>query len=179
LAASCGDGGSGAKTPANGSTQVGSPVVVLQAATLLPKLDDLGYALAQQGKDPLAPPSVDTAQAIYLKPNSNRSIQVRIFVMGTADLARTQYRTYADQFRNPPPDVLGIPSKNVDTLSPKVGDEQKSYVTEKPDGQGNSVWTDIYRAGRVVFFLQVLDAASGDQMTLRTTVAGRIASKAK
>jgi hypothetical protein len=67
----------------------------------------------------------------------------------------------------------------VDTLSPRVGDEQKSYVTEKPDGQGNNVWTDIYRAGRVVFFSQVLDSAASDQMPLRTAVAERIASKVK
>jgi hypothetical protein len=175
----CGSGDSGTKSTPGDSTRPISPVVILQAVALMPKLDDLGYQLTQQGKDPIAPASVDTAQAIYVKAGTNRSIQVRIYVMGTADLARAQYKTYADQFRNPPPDVLGIPSKNVDTLSPRVGDEQKSYVTEKPDGQGNNVWTDIYRAGRVVFFSQVLDSAASDQMPLRTAVAERIASKVK
>lgn len=151
----------------------------MTSTSLLPALDDLGFKIAQQGRDPAAPPAIDSTQVIYTRQGSRASVQVRIYVIGTADLAHQQYTAFAESFRNPPSEVLGVPSKNVDTPSPRIGDEQKSYVTDKPDGQGNSVWTDIYRAGRVVFLTQVLDSATVDQLPTREAIARRIASKVK
>ena len=116
---------------------------------------------------------------LYQKQGGAQSVQLRIYVFPETANAEKQWSAYAEAFRNPPPDVLGTASKNVDAASPPLGQLQKSYVTDKPDGAGNLVWTDIYRQGRVVLLVQVLDTARGDGMTIRKPVAERILGKAK
>lgn len=171
-AVSCGGDSNGAtpgKTPGEKAT-----TAPLSAANLVPKLDDLGYQLTQQGKEPAIIGDVDSALALYLKQGTAKSVQVRVYIFPSEGSAEKQWAAYAEAFRNPPPDVLGTASKNVDTASPQVGQLQKSYVTGKPDGAGNNVWTDIFRKGRVVALVQVLDSASGDGMAVRKPVAERI-----
>ncbi len=146
----------------------------LTATGLVPKLDDLGYQLTQQGKEPAILGDVDSALALYQKQGSAKSVQVRVYVFPNAGSAEKQWAAYAEAFRNPPPDVLGASAKNVDTESPQVAQLRKSYVTAKPDGSGNNVWTDIYRQDRVVALVQVLDSAGGDSMAVRRPVAERI-----
>jgi hypothetical protein len=106
-------------------------------------------------------------------------VQLRAYVFLEEATAAKQWSAYAEAFRNPPPDVLGTASKNVDAASPPLGQLQKSYVTDKPDGSGNLVWTDIYRQGKVVLLVQVLDSAKGDGMAIRKAVAERVLAKAK
>lgn len=176
LAVACGgdsNGSESAATPAG--TATAGP---LAAAALVPKLDDLGYQLTQQGKEPAIIGDVDSALALYQKQGSPKSVQVRVYVFPDAGNAEKQWAAYAEAFRNPPPDVLGTSAKNVDATSPQVAQLRKSYVTAKPDGSGNNVWTDIYRQGRVVALVQVLDSASGDGMAVRKPVAERIFARA-
>lgn len=174
-AGACGDGESA--PPAATATTGVAPSGALAAADLVPRLDDLGYQLTQQGKEPAAIGDLDSALAMYQKSGTTKSIQVRVYVFPNDAAAEKQWSAYAEAFRNPPPDVLGTASKNVDAASPPVGQLQKSYVTAKPDAGGNNVWTDIYRKGRAVALIQVLDSASGDGMSVRKPVAERIFAK--
>jgi hypothetical protein len=147
------------------------------AAQLLPDLKDLGYTLTQKGKDPGAPAAVDSMQALYAKDDgSSKAIQVRVYVFPTVAAAKQQFTTVAAAFKNPPPEVFGTDVKDLDATSPKAGDQQKSYVTDKPDSNGNSAWTDIYQGGPVLVIAQVLDQGSGGAgpMNVRTQIAERI-----
>lgn len=114
---------------------------------------------------------------LYQTPGGSQSVQLRVYVFPEAANAERQWSAYAEAFRNPPPDVLGTASKNIDTISPPLGQLRKSYVTDKPDGAGNLVWTDIYRQGRVVVLVQVLDTARGDGMAIRKPLAERILAR--
>jgi len=154
------------------------PAGNLTANGLVPNLEDLGYRLVQQGKEPAALVGLDSALALYQKQGSAQ-LQLRIYVFPDETTAERQWSAYAEAFRNPPPDVLGTASKNVDATSPTLGQLQKSYVTDKPDGSGNLVWTDIYRQGKVVVLVQVLDSAKVDGMAIRKPVAERVLTKAK
>ncbi len=151
----------------------------MTANALVPSLDDLGYKLAQQGKEPAAIGGLDSALVLFQKEGAAQSVQMRVYVFPDDATAAKQWSAYAEAFRNPPPDVLGTASKNIDAVSPPLGQLQKSYVTDKPDGSGNLVWTDIYRQGRVVLLVQVLDNARTDAMSIRKPVADRVLAKAK
>ena len=91
-----------------------------------------------------------------------------------------QYAALSTALKNPPPDFVGAKATFIDTPSPQAGDERKAYVTQAPDGQGNKVWTDIYRFGRLVAIVQLLDdGRTTDQLDLRLQIAQKIAAKVK
>ena len=167
----------GDSTPTGDSAA--QPASNLTANDLVPNLDDLGFKLAEQGKEPVAASGLDSALALYKKQGSAQSVQLRVYVFSEDANAEKQWSAYAEAFRNPSADVLGTTSKNVDAVALPLGQLQKSYVTDKPDGAGNLVWTDIYRKGKVVLLVQVLDAAKSDGTAIRKPVAERVLSKVK
>jgi hypothetical protein len=165
LLAAC--GGSG-----NGSTE---PAPAADARSLVPKLDDLGLQTREQGREVGVPATIDSAQVIYSDPNvPNRSVLVRIYVLDSADAASQQFAAFAAAFRQMPAEVLGTASRNVDAESPALGAQRKGFITEKPDGNGNSVWTDIYQSSRGVLLTQVLGDDPQQALATRQAVAERI-----
>ena len=175
-AAGCGGDDDAPKTGAAGTT-----AAALKAADLVPDLGPLGYTLVQQGRDPAAIGSADVYRALWQKgQTSPKGALAAIYVFADANTATQQFTILADALRNPPPDYLGGAKATFDPApSPKVGDQQRSYATKDPDGQGNRAWTDIYRVGRVVAIIQLLDSAQSDQVQLRTTLAGKIQEKVR
>ena len=99
------------------------------------------------------------------------------FQQGLTIEAKAQYTAFAEALRNPPPEFVGVNAKFVDTMSPEVGEDRKSYMTEKPDTGGASVWADVYLKGRTVLLVQVVDV-SEDGQPLRTQAAERALSSA-
>jgi hypothetical protein len=168
-----------ATTPASGPTATAS-TRAFKAAELVPDLGSLGFVAAQQGPDAATGPKVDVHRVLWQKSGTNRGALGVIYVFPDAAAATQQFTVLAEALRNPPPDYLGGAKANwTEAPSPKVGEQQKSYITSEPDGQGNRAWTDVYRMGRVVTIVQLLDSAQGDQMTTREAIAKKLADKAK
>jgi hypothetical protein len=120
---------------------------------------------------------MESALALYKGADPKEQVQVRIYVLPSTDLARAQYTAFAEALRNPPPEFVGVKAKFVDTSSPELGDERKSYQTETADSGGYSAWSDVYLKGRTVLLVQVVDT-SEDGQPLRTQAAERALSGA-
>ncbi len=144
----------------------------MDARALVPKLDDLGFRVIEEGPEPGVPAPVVSAAAIYRSEDLLKQVQVRTRVMPDEDAARQEFGVLSEALRNPPKEFLGIEAKFVDTASPQIADERKSYKTEAADGRGYSAWTDLYRQGRTVIILQVVDNTS-DGLPLRQQVGER------
>lgn len=94
-------------------------------------------------------------------------------------VAKSAYQTVAAAWKSPPPNVVGGAKSFIETPSPGVGQEQKSYTTAGPDAAGNKIWTDVYRVGNAVLVVQVIDAAANEQFELRQRLASEVAAKVK
>ncbi len=138
----------------------------------VPDLSDQGFAIIQEGRDQLADPSLDTYKALYQSADG-RSAIVLVYVENSVEEAQGQYATFATALANPPPEFFGGDAQQTPSDALSLGDESQAFVTAAPDKNGNLVWTDIYRSGKVVLITQVL--ANSDSATdLRTTIATKV-----
>ena len=141
----------------------GTPAVSVEAKSLVPKLEDLGFKLVEQTREPGLPENIDSAAAIYRGEDLLQQVQIRIRVEPDEATAKQEFEQFAVLLKNPPKEFLGVEAKFVDADSPPLGDERKSYKTAQPDGRGYSAWTDLYRQGRTVVLIQVVDNSPDGQ----------------
>ncbi|GBD22769.1 hypothetical protein HRbin29_00413 [bacterium HR29] len=139
----------------------------------MPDLSDLGFEPVQSAPEPFASPGWEGHRTLYLRQASGEQVMVIAYVASDPAFAARQFATLAEALRTPPPTVFGAPTAMVDEASPPLGEERRSYRARDPDSQGNTVWTDIYRAGTVVVIVQYLGPASGDSLAVRTAAASR------
>jgi hypothetical protein len=153
-------------------------VVTLSAKDLVPDLSAMGYKMVDEFSQPLKVPGQDNFRRAFVRNgDSARVALVDVTVHATEAGAQTAYAQAAEQWRNPPPGVFGGIESFEQTPSPAVGDEQRSYVSSNSDRAGNRAWTDVYRAGTVVFVVQVLDRGDSDQLELRGQIAAKVADQ--
>ncbi len=144
----------------------------------------------QQGKDPLVPATQDMVKAGYRQTSAPMgSALLRIYIEPDVAAAQKLFGTIAEAYGTIPLAALieqdptrplssaGAPA-NTGTVSPPLGDQQRSYVTIRADSQGNRVWTDIYRSRRTVIVVQLLQPAAVNQDDLRKEIAARILAAA-
>jgi hypothetical protein len=139
---------------------------------LLPSLTDLCFSMQESGRDPGELAGMQSALALYRSSNPKEQVQLRIYVMPTPELARTQFDAFAVALRNPPPEFVGVQAKFVDADSPSLGESRKSYKTERADSQGYSAWSDVYLKGRTVVLVQVVDDSADGQPARQQAGAG-------
>jgi len=179
LAAACRGGGakdSGTGDGAGAGTE--ATVVTAPAKEIVPDLSSLGYKLVDEFAQPFNIPGQDNFRRAFVREaNINRVALVDVTVHATLDAARTAYEQVAKQWGNPPPGIFtGIEGFD-EAISPTVGDEQQSYVSSNVDVAGNRAWTDVYRAGNVVFVIQLLDRGDSDQLDLRRQLAEEVVAR--
>lgn len=147
-----------------------------KAAEMLPKLDGIGFKMTQQGAPSANTSGLEAVLAQYERtaptPMGAR-VEIRVFADETT--ATTQFGTLSEALRNPPPDLFGPNATQADTARPGPGDQGKSYVTAKPDGQGNYVWTDAYRFGRAFVIVYGLGRESPDTLQARRAIGEQLA----
>lgn len=145
----------------------------------MPDLSAEGFRLEASGKLPAITPGQDAFIAIFAGSKSAvSSIRVEVNLLPAADAAKAQFGAIADALRNPPPDLFGPGTTQADGIPVYQADEARSYVTSKPDAQGNLVYSDAYRMGRAIVIVYTLgnDPAIAD--AARELVAKRIDSRA-
>lgn len=133
--------------------------------------------MTSSGRDPAELAGMQSALAGYTSETTKDQVQLRVYVLPTEELASAQFTAFATALRNPPPEFVGVRAKFVDTDSPELGESRKSYMTESPDSQGYSAWSDVYLKGRTVVLVQVIDD-SGDGEPARSTAAERALAEA-
>lgn len=138
------------------------------AEEYIPELQDLGFQLVDQGRDPFAPENVDTHRALYQDADGRAAI-VLVYVEEDETRAEAQYATLSTALEHPPPEFFGAEAEQTETEPIDIGEEQRAFVTATPDQQGNLIWTDIYRSGTAIAIVQVL-AMGEDQGDLRRTI---------
>ncbi len=153
------------------------PASASKAQDSVPDLSALGYTAQQQGKDPGAG-SQDVYRVLFARENGRGAMTV-LYAFPDDATAKSQFAILSAALKNPPPDFVGGKATFIDTGSPPAGDERKAYVTQALDGQGNKVWSDVYRFGRLVAIVQVLDDGKSEQLDLRLQIALKIAAKAR
>ncbi|MCC7366362.1 MAG: hypothetical protein IT303_18545 [Dehalococcoidia bacterium] len=182
-AAACGDGGEDDAEPAGSSTATAAATEVttsVKPADLMPDLSGSGYQKVDAFAGPVAQAGQQNYRTVWAKTaNTNLIALVDATVFAKPEDARTNYTTVSAAWKNPPPGLVGGVTGFVDTPSPAVGDERKSYTPSGADSKGNKIWTDVYRIGNVVVVVQVIDAAQGEQMALREQLAKDVAAKVR
>lgn len=172
----CGDDTPG--TVAN-VTVTGSPATAATAAEIIPKLEDLGFTLVQQGKPAASTNTQDVAIAQYQRTTPTQmAARVEVSVLPDVATATTTFGTLSEALRNPPPDLFGPNATQVDGTATGVGDQSKAFVTAKPDGQGNFVFTDSYRFGRTFVITYLVAKSSDDAVKTRKAIAEKVKAKA-
>lgn len=129
----------------------------------------------ESGRDPGELAGMQSALAGYRGSNPKDQVQLRIYVLPSPELARTQFDAFALALRNPPPEFVGVQAKFVDTDSPELGESRKSYKTERADNDGFSAWSDVYLDGRTVVLVQVVDDSPDGQPARRETAERALA----
>lgn len=152
---------------------------VTSAAELVPDLTDAGFRVDTKGKLPSLTPGQDAYLAIFAgsKPSVS-SVRVELNLLQSADAASTQFAAIADALRNPPPDLFGPGTTQADGTPVYDTDGERSYVTSRPDAQGNLVYTDAYRMGRVIAIVYTLGSDAEAAKAVRRLVAERIDARA-
>lgn len=145
----------------------------------------------EQGRDPLAPGDVDMARALYDRPGpTERRAIVQAYLEKDVTAAQAQFAKVADAYRTMPIGMLlsnplaagnpqGQPAANRAAEGPALGDDHQSFITKSPDSQGKNVWTDVYRFGRAVVAVQVLESSETDAATARKQIAEQVQARAK
>jgi hypothetical protein len=129
----------------------------VSAADLIPDLSGAGFRLEMSGRAPALNPGQDSFIAIFTGTNPGVSgVRIEVNLHPTVEAARAQFGPLAEALRNPPPELFGPGTSQVDGAPVFKADEAKSYVTARPDGQGNLVFSDAYRMGRAVVIIFTL-----------------------
>jgi hypothetical protein len=127
------------------------------AEALLPELGDVGLRLTEKQPDAAAQAvGQDTWRALYAGSTQLSSVQIYATVLHDVGTAERQFTQLATALRNPPPEFVGSGVPQLDATPTSVGQNAKAYVTSRPDGRNQHVWTDIYRFDRAVVIVQVL-----------------------
>ncbi len=151
----------------------------MSAADLLPDLSGEGFQLQLSGSPPKLNPDQDAVFAIYAGPSAAvSSIRIELSLLPTADAAAAQFGPIAEALRNPPPDIFGPNAAQADGTPVFEADATRSYVTARPDAQGNLVYSDAYRMGRVVAIVYTLGNDREATSRMRELVAHALAAKA-
>ncbi len=148
------------------------------AADLLPDLSGDGFALVETGRVPGAAESQDAHFAIYAKQGAISQARVEVNMHPTPDAATDQFNAISEALRNPPPDLFGPNATQADGQAVFQGDQSRSYVTTKPDGQGNLVYTDAYRFGRAVVIVYLIGNDPAAAGAARKDLAEKISARA-
>ncbi|MCL4242759.1 MAG: hypothetical protein KJ048_15520 [Dehalococcoidia bacterium] len=148
------------------------------AADLLPDLSADGFALVETGRVPGAAESQDAHFAIYAKQGAISQARVEVNMHSTPDAATDQFNAISEALRNPPPDLFGPNATQADSQAVFQGDQSRSYVTTKPDGQGNLVYTDAYRFGRAVVIVYLISNDPAAAAEARKDIAEKISAAA-
>lgn len=155
-----------------------------RAADLVPDLKSHGYTVLEEGRDPIAPDELDTYRALYGKSGgSAQNVIVIAYVQADEDAAGGQFSQVAEAYGNmPAAALLAGPQAGGSATGPAVnrpiddgpdlGDEHAWFRTGQADGSGNHVWSDIYRSGRAVVIVQVLNGDVDTANEMREAVAG-------
>lgn len=143
---------------------------------MVPALDDLGYEEIPSMQEVIEGPGALQLRTDFEAADGSGKAAIHVYTHSEQAMAEDTYVKVRDAWQTPPPGSLGARDvTNVETDGPSLGDESHSYRTDRPDGSGNRIWTDVYRFGRVVAVVQVLDADVEDaQMELRTELASRV-----
>ncbi len=161
----------------NGDVNTGGGNTNLVAAELMPDLTALGMTLAEQQADAGAAAfGVDRHRARY---SGDPSALVQVTVLKNEEDATTEFNASVTALKNPPVEFVGAGVPQADITPVGNAELAKGYVTSRGDQQGNLVWTDIYRFGRVVAIVQILGRDSGDIVETRKAVAEAIEAKVK
>lgn len=180
LLAACG-GDDAPRTVANVTVTASPAADELHAAAIMPTLDDIGFKLISQGKPPASTNFQDVALAQYEKRDAPAmNARVEISVLPDVATATKQFGILSDALRNPPPGLFGGPD-TVQKDAPRSGpgDEGRSYVTDKPDGQGNLVYSDSYRFGRTFAIVYLVSGDEAQALTARKAIAEHIEANTK
>ncbi|MBI5948390.1 MAG: hypothetical protein HY875_09650 [Chloroflexi bacterium] len=136
-----------------------------------------GYENSAPEKVP-APGNIDIVFALYRKTGTqeaNARVETRVYA--TEADAKADYATQAQGWKNPPPGLFGPNLNNAagPTLSGMA--EATAYVAQTKDAQGIRVYTDVYRAGRVIVVQHVLSADEPSAGVLRKALADSVKAK--
>jgi hypothetical protein len=149
------------------------------AAEIIPKLDDLGLTLVQQGKPAAVTSSQDAAIAQYQKTSAPAMLaRVEVSVLPDVPTATTTFGTLSEALRNIPPDLFGVAATQIDNTSTGIGDQSRAFITAKPDGQGNYVFTDSYRFGRTFVITYLVAKNPDDALKTRKAIAEKVKARA-
>nr|WP_297804870.1 hypothetical protein [Tepidiforma sp.] len=173
--------GAAAACGGKGGDSTASPTAaaVATAADLVPDLSGEGFRLEASGKLPALTPEQDAFIAIFAgsKPGVS-SVRIEVNLLPAADAAKAQFAAIADALRNPPPDLFGPGTVQTDGQPVYQADEARSYVTAKPDAQGNLVYSDAYRMGRAIVIVYTLGNDPAAAKAARELVAKEIDRRA-
>lgn len=152
----------------------------MTAKSLIPDLGELDLEVQEEGRDPYASPAQDTYRALYASTDgSARAAVVVLYVQSDVAEAEAGYAQLAKALENPPAEFFGADADQAEAEALSLGDERRAFVTAQADSQGNRVWTDVYRLGRVVAITQVLSPEDADHAFLRQAIAEAILRKVK
>lgn len=150
----------------------------MTAADLVPDLSDQGFRLASSGALPSLGEEQDGFFAIYVATGGVSSIRVEVSLQPSSDSAAARFGVIAEALRIPPPDLFGPGTSQASGEPVYDADDERSYVTARPDGQGNLVYSDAYRMGRAIVIVYTLGTDAEAARAMRELVASRVDARA-
>lgn len=106
------------------------------------------------------------------------SLRTEVAFAANEDAASSQFNALADALANPPPGLFGGDTKQSPGTAVYQADQSRSYKTDKPDGEGTYVFSDIHRFGRAIVIMYTIGPAGSETENVRKKVAELIAPRA-
>ncbi|WP_322795294.1 hypothetical protein [Tepidiforma sp.] len=129
-------------------------------------------------RPPALDPQLDAAVAIYAGSGAVGNVRVEVSLHPTAEAASAQFGPIAEALKNPPPDLFGPGTVQTEGQPVYQAEGARSYVTARPDRDGNLVYTDAYRMGRAVIIVYTLGSDADAVRSVREGVARRLDGRA-
>jgi len=146
----------GTTAPTDAPAVTPTPEKSLAAIDLVPNLTEIGLVqIISETID--APFGLDIAFSEYSGTGIVARAEVRVYE--SEQQAATDFSMQAAGWKNPPAKLFGGDPGNEDS-APLVGlVDAAAYLSTLADAQGNQIWTDVYRVGRVIVISHVLGRA--------------------
>lgn len=147
------------------------------AGELIPDLSSLGFKV-DTAQNPGFSETATSKVTLYTSSGKVSSLRAEVTIAQTAAAAATQFTALGDALANPPPGLFGADTKQVPGETAYQADQSRSYRTDKPDGEGTYVYSDIHRFGRAIVILYTIGPAAPETDNVRKQVAQLIAERA-
>lgn len=160
-------------------TNAPGATIAKTAGELVPDLAPLGFTPSTNAESPGFTETAALAVKLFENPAGPvKSLRFDVVLTPNTDTATSQFNALAEGLKNPPPDLFGGNTQQVNGTVVFQADQSRSFKTDRPANDGKFVFSDIHRFGRAVVIMYTQGPAGPETDAIRKQVAEQLSTRA-